>query len=231
MKYPLVPVNLTFLYIFPLKSLNLVLIPPQKNRMATGALGQGVFTMFLLNFLFIKGDWSALTHLFFNGACLSRVIFTDSFSILNGILNGIWNALWLLHCFTNSTDLSSTCRFNVFFIFCEAKCVFPKNRARLWGFAALTCLIGIGINGINWKNQKQLELRKQLEFWFFVCISTFFCIFLLLLKVRKSCFQMSSDIRYWKISMHIVKLVYIVASDVEVALENAKWAMLQWLKY
>ena len=43
-----------------------------------------LFMISLLNFLFIKGDWLALTYLFFDGACLSWVIFTDSFSDLNG---------------------------------------------------------------------------------------------------------------------------------------------------
>ena len=34
--------------------------------------------------------------------------------------------------------------------------------------------------------------------------------------------QMSSNMCYWKIFIHTVEFVYIVVSDVEIALENAK---------
>ena len=59
-----------------------------------------LFMISLLNFLFIRGDWLALTYLFFNGACLSRVIFTDSFSILNGTF-----------CWSHSFDKSNSVSF------------------------------------------------------------------------------------------------------------------------
>ena len=56
---------------------------------------------FLFNLLFIKGDWFAVTYLFFNGTCLSRVIFTDSFSILKGTF-----------CWSGSFDESNSVSFN-----------------------------------------------------------------------------------------------------------------------
>ena len=37
--------------------------------------------------------------------------------------------------------------------------------------------------------------------------------------------QMSSNICHWKIFIHIVEFVNVVVSDIEIALENAKWAM------
>lgn len=37
-----------------------------------------LFMVSLLKLLFIKGEWLALTYLFVFGACVSRVVFTDS---------------------------------------------------------------------------------------------------------------------------------------------------------
>ena len=41
------------------------------------------FMISLLTFLFIKGDCLTLTYLFFNDACLPRVMFNNSFIFLN----------------------------------------------------------------------------------------------------------------------------------------------------
>ena len=57
-------------------------------------LKRDLFMISLLNFLFIKGNcwnWWATSNIFFNGACLATVIFTDSFNVLNGTFCSLCN--------------------------------------------------------------------------------------------------------------------------------------------